>query len=74
VGLELAPNIARLPGESTRTQAVRFANLLHARGVLAIPAGTQILRFLPPLNLRKSEAEEGLEAIESIAAGLNEAG
>src|SRR5882724_1283047 len=29
LGIELTPNIARLPGESTRTQAVRLANLLH---------------------------------------------
>jgi len=64
LGIELTPHIARLPGESTRTQAVRFANLLHAAGLMVIPAGTQILRLLPPLNLRKDEAEEGLEVIE----------
>src|SRR5690242_1492768 len=56
LGLELAPNIPNLPGESTKTQAVRFANLLHAAGLLTIPAGAQILRFLPPLNLGQSEA------------------
>ena len=74
LGLELTPNIPRLPGEPSRTQAVRFANLLHAQGVLVIPTGTQILRFLPPLNLRKSEAEEGLKAVETIVAELNEGG
>ena len=74
LGLELTPDIAQLPGEPTRTQAVRFANLLHARGLLAIPAGTQILRFLPPLNLLRTEAEEGLKVIESVAAGLSEGG
>jgi acetylornithine and succinylornithine aminotransferases len=70
IGLELTPNIPNLPGESTKTQAVRFANLLHAAGLLAIPAGAQILRFLPPLNLRQSEAEEGLRIVESIVARL----
>src|SRR5262245_6618467 len=74
IGLELTPDIARLPGESTRTQAVRFAYLLHARGILVIPAGTQILRFLPPLNLLRTEAEEGLKVIETVAAGLSEGG
>jgi acetylornithine/succinyldiaminopimelate/putrescine aminotransferase len=74
LGLELTPDIPRLPGETSRTQAVRFANLLHAQGVLVIPTGTQILRFLPPLNLRKSEAEEGLKAVETIVAELNEGG
>lgn len=70
LGLELAPNIAGLPGDPGKTQAVRFANLLHAAGVLAIPAGAQILRFLPPLNLRESEAQEGLAAVEAIAQRL----
>jgi acetylornithine aminotransferase/acetylornithine/N-succinyldiaminopimelate aminotransferase len=74
LGMELTPDIARLPGETSRTQAVRFANLLHAQGVLVIPAGAQILRFLPPLNLRKGEAEEGLKVVEAIAAGLSEGG
>jgi 4-aminobutyrate aminotransferase-like enzyme len=70
IGLELAPNIPDLPGETAKTQAVRFANLLHAAGLLTIPAGAQILRFLPPLNLRKSEAEEGLKIVESVVARL----
>ena len=70
IGMELAPNIPNLPGESNKTQAVRFANLLHSAGLLAIPAGAQILRLLPPLNLRRAEAEEGLDLIEAVAAKL----
>jgi acetylornithine aminotransferase/acetylornithine/N-succinyldiaminopimelate aminotransferase len=70
LGLELAPNIANLPGDSSKTQAVRMANLFHAAGLLSIPAGTQILRFLPPLNLRPSQADEGLQIIEGIVSGL----
>src|SRR5664279_2463862 len=60
LGIELAPNNPNLPGDSSKTQAVRFANLLHAAGLLAIPAGAQIMRFLPPLNLRQGEAEEAV--------------
>jgi len=70
LGIELAPNIPNLPGDGAKTQAVRFANLLHAAGLLAIPAGGQIMRFLPPLNLRPSEAEEGLSLIESVVVKL----
>jgi acetylornithine/N-succinyldiaminopimelate aminotransferase len=70
IGLELAPNIPNLPGEISKTQAARFASLLHAGGLLTIPAGAQILRFLPPLNLRQSEAEEGLKIVESVVARL----
>jgi acetylornithine aminotransferase/acetylornithine/N-succinyldiaminopimelate aminotransferase len=70
LGIELAPGIPSLPGDNSKTQAIRFANLLHAAGLLAIPAGAQIMRFLPPLNLRQGDAEEGLKLIESVVARL----
>jgi acetylornithine/N-succinyldiaminopimelate aminotransferase len=70
LGIELTPEIPNLPGESSRTQAVRFAQVLHTAGVLVIPAGAQVLRLLPPLNLTKSEAEEGLAALEAAAARM----
>jgi acetylornithine/succinyldiaminopimelate/putrescine aminotransferase len=70
LGIELVPNIPNLPGDPSRTQAVRFAQLLHAAGVLTIPAGAQVLRLLPPLNLRQTEAEEGLAILDSVAAKL----
>jgi acetylornithine aminotransferase/acetylornithine/N-succinyldiaminopimelate aminotransferase len=71
LGMELAPDIAALASDGNKTQAVRFANRLHAAGLMVIPAGTQVLRFLPPLNLRQSEAEEGLEILEEVVAGLS---
>jgi len=70
LGIELTPDIPNLPGDSSKTQAIRLVNLLHAAGLLSIPAGTQIIRFLPPLNLRQGEAEEGLGIIESVVAKL----
>jgi acetylornithine/succinyldiaminopimelate/putrescine aminotransferase len=70
VGIELVPAIPNLPGDPSKTQAIRLANLFHAVGLLAIPAGAQIMRFLPPLNLKRSEAEEGLKLIESVVAGI----
>ena len=70
LGMELAPNIPNLPGDSSKPQASRFVNLLHSAGLLAIPAGSQVIRFLPPLNLRPGEAEEGLKLIESVVARL----
>lgn len=70
LGIELAPNLPNLPGDPGKTVAVRFTNLLHAAGLLVIPAGAQIVRLLPPLNLRPAEAEEGLKILESAVAGL----
>ena len=70
LGLELAPIIVSLPGDPAKTQSVRFVNLLHAAGMLAIPAGAQVVRFLPPLNLRRTEAEEALKILESVVSRL----
>jgi acetylornithine/N-succinyldiaminopimelate aminotransferase len=70
IGIELAADIATLAGDPAKTQAVRFVNLLHTAGLLTIPAGTNVIRLLPALNLRQGEAEEGLRIIESVAAKL----
>jgi acetylornithine aminotransferase/acetylornithine/N-succinyldiaminopimelate aminotransferase len=70
LGIELLPNIPHLPGDPGKTQAARLANLLHAAGLLTIPAGGQILRLLPALNLGRAEAEEGLHILESVVAKL----
>jgi acetylornithine aminotransferase/acetylornithine/N-succinyldiaminopimelate aminotransferase len=73
LGLELAPDLRTLPGDAGKTQAVRFANLLHAAGLLPIPAGANVLRFLPSLNLRQAEANEGLQILGTIFADLSRA-
>ena len=73
LGLELTPGIPNLPGDQNKPQAARFANLLHGAGLLTIPAGANILRLLPPLNLRQSEAEEGLHLLESVVQELTRA-
>jgi acetylornithine/succinyldiaminopimelate/putrescine aminotransferase len=70
IGLELQPSLAKLSGDPTKTQSVRFANILHAAGLLTIPAGANILRLLPPLNLREIEAQEGLKLIETAIAQI----
>jgi 4-aminobutyrate aminotransferase-like enzyme len=66
LGMELAPNIPNLPGDPNKTPAARFATLLHAAGLLTIPAGGHVLRLLPPLNLRQSEAQEALAITETV--------
>ena len=65
IGLELAPNIPALANEE-KPQSIQLVNRLHDAGVLTIPAGAQVVRLLPPLNLRRSEADEGLKILESV--------
>jgi len=70
IGIELAPNIPAFSGEG-KSAAVRFTNLLHAAGLLAVPTATHIIRFLPALNLRRSEADEGLKIVSSVVEKLS---
>ena len=70
IGLQLMPEIPAFSGEG-KSAAVRFVSLLHAAGLLAIPAGTHIIRFLPALNLRRAEVDEALKIIERIVANLS---
>jgi acetylornithine aminotransferase/acetylornithine/N-succinyldiaminopimelate aminotransferase len=69
-GFELAPNLARLPGDAQKVQSVRFVNCLHSAGMLTIPAGVNVLRLLPALNVSPGEIEEGLRIIESVVSAV----
>jgi acetylornithine aminotransferase/acetylornithine/N-succinyldiaminopimelate aminotransferase len=70
LGMELAADIPAFKG-SEQSAAVQFINRLHQAGLLAIPAGARVIRILPALNLRQSEAAEGVGLIESVAANLS---
>jgi acetylornithine aminotransferase/acetylornithine/N-succinyldiaminopimelate aminotransferase len=69
LGFELAEKIPALAA-SDKSAAIQFTNRLHAAGVLAIPAGTQIIRLLPALNLKPQEAGEGISTIEEVVKSL----
>jgi acetylornithine aminotransferase/acetylornithine/N-succinyldiaminopimelate aminotransferase len=67
LGIELAEK-GEIPAfaSSDKTAAVQFTNRMHQAGVLVIPAGTQVIRLLPPLNLKPQEAGEGVAKIEEV--------
>jgi acetylornithine aminotransferase/acetylornithine/N-succinyldiaminopimelate aminotransferase len=69
LGVELAPNIPALTVEG-KTQAALLVARLQEAGLLVIPAGANVLRLLPALNLTRAEAQEGLSIIESVIAKL----
>jgi acetylornithine aminotransferase/acetylornithine/N-succinyldiaminopimelate aminotransferase len=69
LGIELAENIPAF-ATSDKPAAIQFVNRLHAAGVLTIPAGTQIVRLLPALNLKPQEAGEGISKIEEVVKAL----
>ena len=58
IGIELAD-------ADDRNVAIPFVKKLMAAGLLAIPAGERVIRFLPPLNVTGTEIDEALEKIQS---------
>jgi acetylornithine aminotransferase/acetylornithine/N-succinyldiaminopimelate aminotransferase len=62
IGIEFQPQF----------KAADIVKELHERHLLTVPAGNSVIRLLPALNLRKSEAEEGLRVIEKLVLDLAE--
>jgi acetylornithine/N-succinyldiaminopimelate aminotransferase len=65
LGFEVSSSIRAFTA-SDKAASIQFVNRLHEARLLAIPAGTNVLRLLPPLNLRRAEADEGLAIMESV--------
>ena len=69
LGLELAEKVPAF-ASSDKSASIQMTNRLQQAGVLVIPAGTQVIRLLPPLNLKPQEAGEGISKIEDIVKSL----
>src|SRR5471030_59480 len=69
LGLELAEKIPAFAA-SDKSAAIQFTNRLHSAGVLVIPAGTHVIRLLPPLNLKPQEAGDGISKIEEVIKSI----
>jgi acetylornithine aminotransferase/acetylornithine/N-succinyldiaminopimelate aminotransferase len=71
VGFELVAT-EHLPAfaGSDKPASAQFVNRLHEAGLLTVPAGNQVVRLLPALNLTRAEAEEGLGIIEQVVKGI----
>ncbi len=69
LGLELVEKIPAF-ASGDKPAAIQFTNRSHAAGVLTIPAGTQVIRLLPPLNLKPQEAGEGVSKIEEVIRSI----
>ncbi|MHB8523578.1 MAG: aspartate aminotransferase family protein [Limisphaerales bacterium] len=70
LGLELTSAIPAFASSNGKAPSLRFVEKLHQAGVLTIPAGTNVIRLLPPLNLQRSEAAEGVKIIERVVGEL----
>ena len=51
---------------STATPALHVINQLAENGLLTVPAGPNVIRFLPPLTITEDEARQALEILKSV--------
>jgi acetylornithine/N-succinyldiaminopimelate aminotransferase len=69
IGIELVTSIPAF-SKSDKNPSIQFINVLHSAGVTSVPSGTHSVRLLPALNLKKSEADEGLQIIDQVVSSL----
>ena len=69
LGIELAENIPAFENTG-KVASLNFVNRLHEAGVLTVPSGTHVVRFLPALNLRREDAAEGVALIAGIVKAI----
>ncbi len=69
LGIELAENIPAF-ANTGKVASLNFVNRLHEAGVLTVPSGTHVVRFLPALNLRREDAAEGLALITGVVKAV----
>ena len=62
IGIEMGDGFDSF--DDGKSAAVQWVFALHEAGLLTIPAGSSVVRFLPPLNLTQEEAQAGLDLFE----------
>lgn len=61
-----------LVGVELRTKVAPVLRALQERGVLALPAGANVLRLLPPLVIEKTDLEYVIDSIQTVLAAQPE--
>jgi acetylornithine/N-succinyldiaminopimelate aminotransferase len=71
LGIELAPK-AEIPAfaGSDKPASIQLVARLHEAGLLSVPAGPQVVRLLPPLNLSRAHAEEAMALVEGVVRAI----
>ncbi|MDB6130893.1 MAG: aruC [Verrucomicrobiales bacterium] len=64
IGFELAQSIRGL--DSSKAYSLQFVNLLQEAGMIAIPSGTNVMRFLPSLNISRADTEEAISILTKV--------
>ena len=68
IGFELdGARLQSLPAlQGGKTASIHTARLLLDAGLMTVPAGPNVVRWLPPLNITQSEAAEALRIMRAV--------
>jgi acetylornithine/succinyldiaminopimelate/putrescine aminotransferase len=62
--------IGLMIGVEVTVEAKQVIDKVMAGGLLAVPAGTNVVRFLPPLNVTKAEVDEAVDILAKALASI----
>ena len=68
MGIEMGGEVPLF--DDKKPASIQWVSALHEAGMLTIPAGKSVVRFLPALNLTQAEAAEGLGLFEQTIKKL----
>jgi acetylornithine/N-succinyldiaminopimelate aminotransferase len=60
-----------LIGIQLKTDQTKFIKKLMDNNLLTIRAAENVVRILPPLNVKKNEVEQALKIIKKVCSELN---
>jgi acetylornithine/succinyldiaminopimelate/putrescine aminotransferase len=66
IGIELAPDFAEKAKTGSRAPGLWLVDRLHEAGLLTIPAGTNAIRWLPPLNVTREEIAQAVDILAGV--------
>lgn len=72
LGFVLDPD--RFPDEAEGNPAVYTVKKLMQAGLLTVPSGSQVVRWLPPLNVTASETDRAFDLMEQVFAAIETKG
>ena len=71
LGIELVADFATRCGlPSGKAPSVYLVERLHDAGLLTIPSGTHVLRWLPPLNVSRNDVDAAIRLLVSVLSSL----
>jgi acetylornithine/succinyldiaminopimelate/putrescine aminotransferase len=70
----VADFVERVPAAKARGPSLFIVDRLHEAGLLTVPSGTHAIRWLPPLNVRRTEIDEAVAILRGVLEKLAPAG